>query len=50
MKLHQENLNLENDVFKVDSLQYATSIASEMDFTQKSDVMYLEDLKYAKNQ
>ena len=48
--LHQENLNIENKIYEVDSLQYAASMASELDFTQKAEPIYLENLKYAKNQ
>jgi len=48
--LHQENLNIENKIYEVNSLKYAASIASELDFTQKAQPIYLENLKYAKGQ
>ena len=49
-KLHQENLNLENNIYEVDSLQYAASMAAKLDFIKKAEPSYLENLKYAKNQ
>ncbi|OGK25187.1 hypothetical protein A2954_03625 [Candidatus Roizmanbacteria bacterium RIFCSPLOWO2_01_FULL_37_12] len=48
--LHQENLTLENKIFEVNSLQYATSMAAQLDFTQKAQPVYLENLKYARSQ
>lgn len=46
--LHQENLGLENRIYEVDSLQYAASLAGRLDFTQKAQPVYLDNLKYAK--
>ncbi|MBI2641083.1 hypothetical protein HYW87_00610 [Candidatus Roizmanbacteria bacterium] len=45
--LHQENLSLENEAYQLDSLQYAASLAAELDFSKKSQPFYLESLKYA---
>lgn len=49
-KLHQENLALENNIYEIDSLQYAASLAAELDFTQKAQPVYLENLKFAQSQ
>ena len=48
--LHQENLTLENKIFEVNSLHYAISMAAQLDFSQKAQPVYLENLKYARNQ
>ena len=48
--LHQENLSLQNQVYEVDSLQYAASLAAELNFSQKAQPEYLENLKYARGQ
>lgn len=48
--LHQENLILENKIFTVDSLQHATSMAAQLNFTQKAQPVFLDNLKYARNQ
>ncbi|OGK27096.1 hypothetical protein A3C28_04910 [Candidatus Roizmanbacteria bacterium RIFCSPHIGHO2_02_FULL_39_9] len=49
-RLHQENLVLENNVYEVDSLQYASSMAASLNFTQKAEPTFLDELKYARNQ
>ncbi len=48
-KLHQENLDLENQMYEVDSLSYAASQAAKLNFTQPANPIYLENLKYALN-
>ena len=48
--LHQQNLSLENRVYEVDSLQFAASLAGQLDFTQKAQPVYLDNLKYARGQ
>ncbi|MBI4008897.1 hypothetical protein HY357_01575 [Candidatus Roizmanbacteria bacterium] len=48
--LHQENLSLENKMYEIDSLQYASSIATQLNFTDKAQPIYLENLKYARSQ
>jgi hypothetical protein len=47
--LHRSNLELENKLSEIGSLQHAASIAANLDFTQKAQPMYLENLKYAMN-
>ena len=47
--LHQENLGLENKIYEVDSLQYAASLAAQLDFTQKAQPVFLDNLKYARS-
>lgn len=47
--LHQENSSLENQMYQIDSLQYAASVAASFNFTQKAQPVYLENLKYALN-
>jgi len=46
-KLHQENKELEKHLYKVESLQYAASIAANLNFTVSSQPIYLNSLKYA---
>ncbi len=48
--LHQENLGLENKIYEVDSLQYAASLAAQLDFTQKAQPTLFENLKFARSQ
>lgn len=48
--LHQKNLILENKIYDVNSLQYAASIAAQLDFSQKAQPIYLDNLKYARSQ
>lgn len=48
--LHQENLTLENKIYDVDSLKYASSMAAQLEFIQKAQPVYLENLQYARNQ
>ncbi len=47
--LHQENLQLANKIYAVDSFQNAASLAAQLDFTKKAQPVYLDDLKYALN-
>ena len=46
-KLHQQNLELEKQAYDFDSLQYAASVAASLDFTQKTQLVYLDNLKIA---
>ncbi len=48
-RLHQENLELEKRVFDTGSLQHAASVAAEMNFTEKSTAIYLNNQKFAYN-
>lgn len=47
-KLYLENLDLENKVSSLDSLQFAASVAAKLDFTKKSQPEFLDNLNYAK--
>lgn len=48
-KLHQENLELEKKLYDVSSLHYAASVAAQLSFTEKSNPIYWESLKFALN-
>ena len=49
-KVHQENIELSNKTYEIDSLQYAASLAARLEFTQSVKPFYLEGLnKYALN-
>ncbi len=48
-KLKEKNLQLESRLSRVDSLDYAASVAAQMDFNKKIVPTYLESLKYAFN-
>ena len=47
--LHRENLILENKIYDVNSLKYASSMAAQLDFTQKAQPVFLDNLQYARN-
>jgi cell division protein FtsL len=49
-RVHQENIELEKKVFKVESLQYTASLAAQLDFTKKSAPIVLDNTRYALNQ
>lgn len=46
---HQESVELEKQKSSLSSLQYAASIAATLEFTKKSQPIYLENLPYAMN-
>lgn len=46
---HQQNVELDKQKSTISSLQYAASIAATLDFTQKSQPLYLDSLQYAMN-
>jgi len=48
-KVHQENIELSNKTYEIDSLQYAASMAANLEFTQTAKPFYLEGQKYALN-
>ncbi len=48
-RLRQENMELEKNTFDVGSLQYASSIAAELRYTEKAQPIYLDNLKFARN-
>lgn len=47
--LQQENIELANNVYWVESLQYAASQAAELGFNQEIIPLYLDNLRYALN-
>lgn len=48
-KLKQENIELENQLSHVNSLEYAASVAASFNFDKKAVPTYLDGLKYALN-
>lgn len=48
-KLKKENLDLENKVVELDSYQYAASMAATLDFTVRSQPIYIGNPPYAQN-
>lgn len=46
-KLHQDNIELTTQISQFNSLQFAASVASQLNFVRKSQPVYLENLKYA---
>lgn len=46
-KLYKINLNLEKEVAKLSSLQFAQEQAKEYDFTNSSEPQHIDELKYA---
>ncbi|MEK7071200.1 MAG: hypothetical protein AAB966_05300 [Patescibacteria group bacterium] len=43
----QENLLLEQKAVETNSLEYASSMAAEMNFTKKAELNFLENLQFA---
>jgi hypothetical protein len=48
ISLRQENQELENKIYSLNSLEHAASAAASMNFINKSTPIYLESLKYAR--
>lgn len=48
-KIKAENIKLEQKVYMVDSVTYAASVAAELDFSKKSETLFLEEVGYARN-
>ena len=48
-RLHQENTDLEKKVFEVESLRHTASMAAQLDFTEQSTPLILDNSKYALN-
>ncbi len=46
--LHQQNIELQKELARYDSFQYAASMAASLDYIKKSTPVYLDNLKYAK--
>ena len=47
--LHKENIELEKNLYQVDSYQYATSMSAVLNFTKVSQPLYIDNIKYAYN-
>jgi len=47
-KLHQENIELERQAYEVNSLQHIASEAANLQFTQQTKPMYIDNLKVAR--
>ncbi len=46
-RLHKENLSLQKKAYEADSLQFAASVAAKLDFAQKEEPYFLENLGFA---
>lgn len=46
-RLHQENLELEQKMYEVNSLQHAASLAAQLDFKKKAEPYYLHQIGFA---
>ncbi len=46
-KLQKDNLGLQKKAFEADSLQFAASVAAQLDFTKKAEPYFLENLGFA---
>lgn len=49
-KLKQENIELEKEAYRINSLQYVSSIAAELGFKKKAEPYFLENLDFALKQ
>lgn len=45
-KIHHENINLETELAKVSSLNYARQLAEKMDFNQKAQPIFLNNFAH----
>jgi hypothetical protein len=48
-KIHEQNIALNTQTSRLDSLEYAASVAATLDFVKRSTPVVLENLKYALN-
>ncbi len=48
-KIHEQNIALNTHTSRLDSLEYAASVAATLDFVKRSTPVVLENLKYALN-
>ena len=46
-KLQKANIDLEKRVYEIGSLDYAATVAAQLDFTQKAEPYFLENLGFA---
>lgn len=49
-KLKQDNMDLENKLYQANSLEFASLFAKDLNFTQKAEPYYLENLGFAKKE
>ncbi len=49
-RLKQENIELEKEAYRINSLQYASSLAAELGFKKKAEPYFLENLGFALKQ
>lgn len=48
-KLRKENTQLEQKVYKIDSVTYAASIAAELDYVYSDNALYIDQKGFAFN-
>ncbi len=46
-RLNKENLTLQKKAYEADSLQFAASVAAQLNFAQKAEPYFLENLGFA---
>ena len=49
-KLHQQNIDLEQKAYKVNSLQHTASEAATLGFDKRTEPIYLDELHFAKKE
>lgn len=49
-RLKQENIELEKEAYRINSLQYVSSVAAELGFKKKAEPYFLENLGFALKQ
>ena len=47
-KLYTENMDLETKVYALDSLKFASSVATQLNFTRNEEPIYMNGLSYAR--
>ncbi len=47
-KTHEQNIELQKQVARYDSIQFAASAAASLNFVKQSAPVYLDNLKYAR--
>ncbi len=47
-KIHEQNLELQKEVARFDSFQYAASAAAALNFVQQSTPVYVGNMEFAK--
>lgn len=46
-RLRRENISLQKKAYEADSLQFAASVAAQLNFAQKAEPYFLENLGFA---